>query len=51
MNVSHSCDPREWEIRKVDPRGPTASECPKRKIIEVFTGKPEDPHEAYASRD
>ena len=31
MNVSHSRDPREWEIRKVDPRGPTASECPKEE--------------------
>lgn len=51
MNVSHPRDPRAWESWKVDPRGPTASECPKRKIIEVFTGKPEDPHEAYASWD
>src|ERR1700732_2946477 len=34
-----------------DPRGPTASECPKWKVMTIFTGKPEGPNEAYASWD
>jgi transposase len=51
MNVSHPPDPRESAQRTLDPHGPTASKCPGWKIIKIFAGKPEHPHEAYASWD
>ncbi len=51
MNVSHPRDPRAWEAQEGGSSRADGIRVSKRKIIEVFTGKPEDPHEAYASWD